>query len=73
MNRDPHGVQDAPRANVPCAPQVVVCAGGGGVGKTTVAAALALASARRGCSTLIVTIDPAQLQAARAVARQSTP
>ena len=42
------------------APLVVVCAGGGGVGKTTTAAALALALARRGKSTLIVTIDPAR-------------
>lgn len=42
------------------APQVVVCAGGGGVGKTTTSAALSLALARRGRSTLIVTIDPAR-------------
>ncbi len=41
-------------------PRVVVCAGGGGVGKTTTSAALALALARRGTSTLIVTIDPAR-------------
>ena len=43
-----------------CEPKVVVCAGGGGVGKTTAAAALALALARRGSRTLIVTIDPAR-------------
>lgn len=41
-------------------PRVVVCAGGGGVGKTTTSAALALSLARRGHSTLIVTIDPAR-------------
>jgi anion-transporting ArsA/GET3 family ATPase len=41
-------------------PRVVVCAGGGGVGKTTTSAALALALARRGQRTLIVTIDPAR-------------
>ena len=41
-------------------PMVVVCAGGGGVGKTTTSAALALALARKGRSTLIVTIDPAR-------------
>ncbi len=41
-------------------PMVVVCAGGGGVGKTTTSAALALALARGGRSTLIVTIDPAR-------------
>lgn len=42
------------------APLVVVCAGGGGVGKTTSSAALALSLARSGRSTLIVTIDPAR-------------
>lgn len=42
------------------APLVVVCAGGGGVGKTTVAAALSLALAHRGHATLVVTIDPAR-------------
>lgn len=41
-------------------PVVVVCAGGGGVGKTTTSAALALALARMGRRTLIVTIDPAR-------------
>jgi len=41
-------------------PTVVVCAGGGGVGKTTTSAALALALARQGHRTLIVTIDPAR-------------
>jgi anion-transporting ArsA/GET3 family ATPase len=41
-------------------PRVIVCAGGGGVGKTTTSAAIALASARTGRSTLIVTIDPAR-------------
>lgn len=41
-------------------PLVVVCAGGGGVGKTTTSAALALGLARAGRRTLIVTIDPAR-------------
>lgn len=41
-------------------PLVVVCAGGGGVGKTTTSAALALGLARKGRRTLIVTIDPAR-------------
>jgi anion-transporting ArsA/GET3 family ATPase len=41
-------------------PLVVVCAGAGGVGKTTTSAALALGLARRGRRTLIVTIDPAR-------------
>jgi anion-transporting ArsA/GET3 family ATPase len=39
---------------------VTVCAGGGGVGKTTVSAALALALAREGKRTLVVTVDPAR-------------
>lgn len=37
-----------------------VCVGGGGVGKTTTSAALALALARQGHRTLVVTIDPAR-------------
>lgn len=41
-------------------PKVLVCAGGGGVGKTTSSAALALALARRGERTLVVTVDPAR-------------
>jgi anion-transporting ArsA/GET3 family ATPase len=49
----------APRGAAP-EPLVVVCAGGGGVGKTTTSAALALALARQGRRTLIVTIDPAR-------------
>jgi anion-transporting ArsA/GET3 family ATPase len=40
--------------------RVVVCVGSGGVGKTTLAAALALAGARRGRRTLVLTIDPAR-------------
>ncbi|HEU5302113.1 MAG TPA: ArsA-related P-loop ATPase [Acidimicrobiia bacterium] len=39
---------------------VVVCCGTGGVGKTTVSAALALAAARAGRDALVVTIDPAK-------------
>jgi len=38
---------------------VIVCTGSGGVGKTTTAAALALAAARRGRRTIVLTIDPA--------------
>lgn len=44
----------------PRAPRVIVCAGGGGVGKTTTSAALGLALAQRGHPTLLVTIDPAR-------------
>lgn len=40
--------------------QVVVCCGTGGVGKTTVSAALALAAAHAGRDALVVTIDPAK-------------
>jgi len=40
--------------------QIVVCAGTGGVGKTTVAAAIALAAARAGKRTLAMTIDPSR-------------
>jgi len=39
---------------------VAVCVGCGGVGKTTVAAALALEAARRGRRALVLTIDPAR-------------
>ena len=39
---------------------ILVCCGPGGVGKTTVAAALAVEGARRGRRTVVVTIDPAK-------------
>jgi anion-transporting ArsA/GET3 family ATPase len=39
---------------------VVVCCGTGGVGKTTTAAAIALAAAREGRRVMVVTIDPAR-------------
>jgi len=39
---------------------VLVCVGGGGVGKTTIAAALALRSAAEGKRSLVCTIDPAR-------------
>ena len=40
--------------------RVLVCVGTGGVGKTTVSAALALEGARRGRRALVLTIDPAR-------------
>src|SRR3954449_13443455 len=40
--------------------RILVCVGSGGVGKTTTAAALALAGARAGRKTLVLTIDPAR-------------
>ena len=41
-------------------PRIAICVGSGGVGKTTVAAALALEAARRGRRALVLTIDPAR-------------
>jgi len=40
--------------------EIVVCCGPGGVGKTTIAASLALECARRGRRACVVTIDPAR-------------
>ncbi len=40
--------------------RVLVCTGAGGVGKTTVAAATALAAAAQGRRTIVLTIDPAR-------------
>lgn len=40
--------------------RILVCVGSGGVGKTTTAATLGLAAARRGKRTLVLTIDPAR-------------
>jgi anion-transporting ArsA/GET3 family ATPase len=40
--------------------RIVVCAGSGGVGKTTTAAALGLGMAERGLRVAVVTIDPAR-------------
>lgn len=40
--------------------RILVCVGTGGVGKTTVSSALAVAAARRGRRALVLTIDPAR-------------
>jgi anion-transporting ArsA/GET3 family ATPase len=40
--------------------RIVVCAGAGGVGKTTCAAAVGMAAAGRGLRVLVMTIDPAR-------------
>ena len=40
--------------------QVLVITGGGGVGKTTLSAALAVTAAQRGVRTCVVTVDPAK-------------
>jgi arsenite-transporting ATPase len=55
-------VEDVDEAAVPTgvdAPEYVLYGGKGGVGKTTMAAATALASARGGTATLVVSTDPA--------------
>jgi anion-transporting ArsA/GET3 family ATPase len=39
---------------------IIVCGGSGGVGKTTIAAVMALQGARMGRKTVVVTIDPAR-------------
>lgn len=44
----------------PASRKIVLCVGPGGVGKTTCAAALALAAARGGRRVLVVTIDPSR-------------
>ncbi len=40
--------------------RVLVCVGAGGVGKTTVSAALGVAAAQQGLRTLVLTVDPAR-------------
>ncbi len=42
------------------AQRLVVCVGAGGVGKTTTAAALAVAAALRGRATAVITVDPSR-------------
>ncbi|MEA2485786.1 MAG: hypothetical protein QOD46_897 [Actinomycetota bacterium] len=46
--------------NIVATKQVIVCAGSGGVGKTTTAAAIALQAAVMGKKAAVVTIDPAR-------------
>jgi anion-transporting ArsA/GET3 family ATPase len=40
--------------------RLIICLGSGGVGKTTVSAALGLAAARMGRRTAVITVDPAR-------------
>ena len=40
--------------------RAILVTGGGGVGKTTISAALAVRAAQRGLRTLVVTVDPAR-------------
>jgi len=51
---------DGPLGRLAAERPVIVCCGSGGVGKTTTAAVLALAGARRGRNAVVVTIDPAR-------------
>ena len=52
--------------------RVIVCAGSGGVGKTTTSAALAVAAAKLGRRVLVLTIDPARrLATALGIARRA--
>lgn len=44
--------------------EIVICAGSGGVGKTTTSAAIALGMAARGHRVCVLTIDPAKRLAA---------
>lgn len=41
-------------------PEVIVCVGTGGVGKTTISSAIGIAAALKGKKTLVMTIDPAK-------------
>ncbi len=52
--------QAAGLADLLAGKEVVVCAGSGGVGKTTTAAAIAAAMAARGRKVIVLTIDPAR-------------
>lgn len=53
--------------------RIFVCAGTGGVGKTSVSAALGLGAARRGHRVLVLTIDPSRRLAEALSVRQNTP
>ena len=52
---DERSSQPSPRST-----RLTVCVGGGGVGKTTASAALALSLARTQRRTLVITVDPAR-------------
>ena len=49
-----------PIARIVAEKQIIVCAGSGGVGKTTTAAAISLQAAIQGKKTAVLTIDPAR-------------
>jgi len=66
MNADSHSSQETDTANGSnlsdflFEKSVIVCLGPGGIGKTTVSAALAMAAAKKGLRVCVVTIDPAR-------------
>ncbi|MFH1468858.1 MAG: ArsA-related P-loop ATPase [Pseudomonadota bacterium] len=53
--------------------RILICAGTGGVGKTSISAALGLGAARRGQRVLVLTIDPSQRLAEALGVHQNTP
>jgi len=53
-------VSPTPLSNALADARVIVCAGTGGVGKTTTSAAIAIAAAREGHRVAVLTIDPAR-------------
>ncbi len=56
----PSVTNPGPALRIPSQRRVLLCMGPGGVGKTTVAAAIGLAAARRGRRVIVVTIDPSR-------------
>ncbi len=44
----------------PAGPEIIICCGSGGVGKTTISAAIGLHAAMAGKKTIVLTIDPAR-------------
>jgi len=66
MNTDPHSSPETDALNASgvfdllSEKSVIVCLGPGGIGKTTVSAALAVAAAIKGLRACVITIDPAR-------------
>ncbi len=56
----PGGAPTPPPLERLLACRLVICVGAGGVGKTTIAAALGVAAALRGRATAVITVDPAR-------------
>jgi anion-transporting ArsA/GET3 family ATPase len=73
MNQPPDSNPQPPPIDALLRQRLLVCLGNGGVGKTTVAAALGVAAALAGRRTAIITVDPARrLKDALGVAELST-